>query len=45
MDVNEILLREIVDSNQNVQDALILLKIWLTQKNLSVSKKFIYNLH
>lgn len=43
MDENETLLREIVDSNQNVQDALILLKIWLTQKNLSVSGKFVYN--
>lgn len=43
MDENEILLKEIVDSNQNVQDALILLKIWLTQKNLDVSGKFIHN--
>lgn len=37
MDENEILLKETIDANQNVQDALILLKIWLTQKNLGVS--------
>lgn len=36
MDENTDLLKEIVDANQNVQDALILLKIWLTQKNLGV---------
>lgn len=36
MDENTALLKEIVDANQNVQDALILLKIWLTQKNLGV---------
>lgn len=34
MDESEILLKEIFDINQNVQDALILLKIWLLQKNL-----------
>lgn len=37
MDESEILLKEIFDINQNVQDALILLKIWLVQKNLGVS--------
>lgn len=37
MNENDILLKEIVDTNQNVQDALILLKIWLTQKHLGVS--------
>jgi len=42
MDENEILLKEIFDINQNVQDALILLKIWLAQKNLGVSIIFIY---
>lgn len=42
MDECEILLKEIIDVNQNVQDALILLKIWLTQKNLGVSSNFIY---
>lgn len=36
MDENESLLKEIIDANQNVQDALILLKIWLTQRNLKV---------
>lgn len=34
MDESEILLKEIFDINQNVQDALILLKIWLVQRNL-----------
>lgn len=43
MDENTILLKEIVDANQNVQDALILLKIWLTQKNLGVRSIFITN--
>lgn len=42
MDENDILLKEIIDVNQNVQDALILLKIWFTQKNLSVC--FLINL-
>lgn len=42
MDENEILLKEIFDINQNVQDALILLKIWLVQKNLGVSIIFIF---
>lgn len=42
---NDILLQEIIDLNQNVQDALILLKIWLTQKNLGVSLMFIYNVY
>lgn len=37
MDQNEALLKEIIDTNPSVQDALILLKIWLTQKNLGVS--------
>lgn len=37
MDENYILLKEIIDANQNIQDALILLKIWLTQRNLKVS--------
>jgi len=37
IDENEILLKEIIDENKNVQDALILLKIWLAQKNLGVS--------
>lgn len=41
MDESEILLKEIFDINQNVQDALILLKIWLVQKNLGVSIIFI----
>lgn len=41
MEENEILLKEIVDGNQNIQDALILLKIWLTQKNLGVSFNFL----
>lgn len=36
MDESAILLKEIIEVNQNVQDALILLKIWLTQKNLGV---------
>ncbi|VVC45437.1 Hypothetical protein CINCED_3A008556 [Cinara cedri] len=34
IDENTVLLKEIVDANQNVQDALILLKIWLKQKSL-----------
>lgn len=42
MDESEILLKEILDINQNVQDALILLKIWLVQKNLGVSIIFFY---
>lgn len=42
MDENEILLKEIIDANQNVQDALILLKIWLTQRNLNVGSIFIH---
>lgn len=37
MDANENLLKEIIDANQNIKDALILLKIWLTQKSLGVS--------
>lgn len=37
MDANENLLKEIIDANQNIQDALILLKIWLAQKSLGVS--------
>jgi len=41
MDENEILLKEIIEINQNVQDALILLKIWIAQKNLGVSV-FVY---
>lgn len=44
MNENAILLKEIIDANQNVQDALILLKIWLTQRNLVVSFVFIYSL-
>lgn len=39
---NETLLKEIIDTNQNVQDALILLKIWLIQKNLKVSNFFFF---
>lgn len=41
MDENHILLKEIIDVNQNVQDALVLLKVWLTQKNLGVSLMFL----
>jgi len=41
MDESEILLKEIIEINQNVQDALILLKIWIAQKNLGVSV-FVY---
>jgi hypothetical protein len=41
MEENEILLKEIIDGNQNIQDAIILLKIWLTQKNIGVSFNFI----
>lgn len=44
MNKNEILLKEIIDTNQNVQDALILLKIWLTQKNIVVSIYLFINL-
>ncbi|XP_050422991.1 nucleolar protein 6 [Adelges cooleyi] len=33
-DQNEALLKDVIESNQNVQDALILLKIWLAQRNL-----------
>lgn len=40
MDENDILLKEIIDANQNVQDALILLKVWLTQKHLGVNLIF-----
>jgi len=44
MDENYFLLKEIIDVNQNVQDALVLLKIWLTQKNLGVSSMlFLFN--
>lgn len=44
MDENEILLKEIIDANQNVQDALILLKIWLSQRNLKVNTMFIHDI-
>jgi len=44
MNENDILLKDIVDANQNIQDALILLKIWLTQKHLGVSSIFTNNL-
>jgi len=44
MNENDILLKDIVDANQNVQDALILLKIWLTQKHLGVNSIFTNNL-
>lgn len=44
MNKNEILLKEIIDTNQNVQDALILLKIWLTQKSIVVSIYLFINL-
>ncbi|XP_050522298.1 nucleolar protein 6 [Daktulosphaira vitifoliae] len=30
---NEALLKDVIDANQNVQDALFLLKIWLAQRN------------